>query len=253
MIKLDKRILVVIPYLAREAQGRELEYAVAGWRKHFKEKYLIVIVGDYHPVVDTGKDILLIDCPRVGEQPLGTYRPHIDHVNKFRKVREMFPKSLGFVYACDDMYAVNDFSMVEILYPKRESGILWGSDDPSDGWRHDVWKTRELCEREGLPTYNWVCHLPVYYEWDKLLEVYDKYDCYHNSYIVENIYFNIYQNGKTALQLDIDHDNLKCGVYRENPRLNYIDNAFETKIWIQNGVNGWIPYLDARLKAYYGI
>ena len=246
-------VLVVIPYLAEAAQGRELEYAIAGWRKHFKEKYLIVLVGDYHPVVETGKDILFIDCPRVGPVEKGNYRCHIDHVHKFRKVREAFPKTKGFVYACDDMYAVNDFNMVHILFPKRRFGIMGGSGDPNDGWHYDMFKTKELCEKEGLPIYNWICHLPVYYEWDKLFEIYDKYDCDHNSYIVENIYFNKYENGDTALVLHIDHDNLKCGVCRANPRLDYIRNAFKTKIWIQNSVEGWIPALDRMLADYYKI
>ena len=253
MIKLDDRILVVLPYFAGGAQGRELEYAVAGWRKHFKENYLLVIVGDYHPVVDTGDDIMFIDCPRVGEQPEGTYRPHIDHVNKFRKVREAFPESTGFVYTCDDMYAVNDFDMVEILFPKRTRNIMGGSSDPKDGWHYDTYKTLCLCEKEGFPIYKWVCHLPVYYEWDKLFEIYEQYDCDHNSYVVENIYFNIHGNGKTAFVLDLDRDNLKCGVYRENPRIEYIRNAFESKIWLQNGVKGWVPELDRMLAKYYGI
>ena len=41
--------LVVIPYLASAAQGRELEYAIAGWRRHFKEDFLIVLTGENLP------------------------------------------------------------------------------------------------------------------------------------------------------------------------------------------------------------
>ena len=60
----ENKVLVVIPYLASAAQGRELEFAVAGWRKHFKENFLIVVVGDYHKVCSTGDDIFFIPCPR---------------------------------------------------------------------------------------------------------------------------------------------------------------------------------------------
>ena len=246
-----EKILVVIPYLAKEAQGRELEYAVAGWRKHFKEPYHIVIVGDHHPVVDTGDDITFIDCPRVDDIPR-QYRPHIDHVHKFREVRKHFPDSKGFIYACDDMYAVNDFTMVEVLLLKKKDSVMKG--DPLAGeWQHDLYKTRELCLREGLPIVNYVCHLPVYYEWDKLFEVYDKYDCDHNSYVVENIYFNKYFSNRVPLQIHIDHDNMKCGVYRSNPNLNYLYDAFKNKIWLQNGVSGWIPALNQMLAQHYGI
>ena len=174
----DNRVLVVIPYLASGAQGRELEYAVSGWRRHFKHPYLIVLVGDYHPIVDTGDDIVFIECPRVEPIP-GQYHCHIDHVHKFRTVREKFPQTKGFIYACDDMYAVNNFGMEEILLPKVIDGDMKGDPDSTNGWQRDMAKTKALCIREKLPIHNWICHLPVYYEWDKLFAIYDKYDCDH--------------------------------------------------------------------------
>ena len=113
---LEEMILVVIPYLAKDAQGSELELAVAGWRKHFKEDFLIVVVGDYHSIVDTGDDITFINCPRVKWPGKGNYWAHIDHVNKFRTVFNAYPHSEGFIYTCDDIYAVKDFTMeVDVL------------------------------------------------------------------------------------------------------------------------------------------
>lgn len=248
---MDEKILVVIPYLAEAAQGRELEYAVAGWRKHFLEPYQIVIVGDYNPIVETGDDIMFIECPRVEIIP-GQYRPHIDHVHKFREVRKKFPKSEGFIYACDDMYAVNDFTMVEVLFPKKKDDVT-RANPTGNFWQRDLYKTQLLLDKENLPNVNYICHLPVYYEWDKLLAIYDKYDCDHNSYVVENIYFNTYFANRVALKIHIDHDNLKCGIYRKNPQKHYIYDALQKKIWIQNGVEGWIPELEKVLKEHYGI
>ena len=245
----DSPILVVIPYLAREAQGRELEYAVAGWRRHFKEEHHIVIVGDHHKVVDTGDDITFIECPRIDDVP-GQYMPHLDHVHKFRKVREAYPDVKGFIYACDDMYAVNDFTMIEVLFPKKDREII-GDRNSANGWHRDQWKTKEMCLKERLPIDNWVCHLPVYYEWDKLFEIYDKYDCEHESYVVENLYFNTYYKNRVPVQLSLLHDNLKCGVYRAHPDMSIVREAFVNKIWISNGVTGWIPELDNMLKNYY--
>lgn len=243
-------ILVVIPYLASAAQGRELEYAVSGWRKHFKEPHHIVIVGDYHPIVDTGDDITFIECPRV-EPVEGQYTCHLDHVHKFRKVREMFPDHKGFIYACDDMYAVNNFTMVEVLLPKVVQRDMGGDFNSSNPWQRDMAKTRLLCVNHNLPLYNYVCHLPVYYEWDKLLAIYDQYDCDHQSYIVENIYFNTYFADRVPFVLDFDKDNFKCGVYRSNPRIWCIENALKSKIWIQNSPEGWIRELDEILSKHY--
>lgn len=243
-------IPIVIPYLASQAQGRELEYAVAGWRRHFEQPHHIFIIGDYHPVVSTGDDITFIACPRVEEIP-GQYRPHLDHVNKFRTFMRLHPEYDGFIYACDDMYAVNDFGMPEVLLPKIIAMDMGGDPNSDNGWQRDCFKTRAYCISHDLPIMNWVCHLPVYYDRRMLTSIYDALDCDHVSYVVENIYFNTFYKDRKPLKLDIRYDNLKCGVYRPNPNLDVIRKAFETKVWITNSVKGWIPELDWMLNRYY--
>jgi len=246
----DDRILVVIPYLAKAAQGREIAYAVEGWRRHFKEPHHIVIVGD-DPGIQ-GDDITFLPCPRV-EAIKGQYQCHIDHVKKFRKVREAFPDSKGFIYSCDDIYAVNDFTLVEVMFPKITEDVMTCSPDHPNAWRRDLYKTLELCKKNGLPLRNWVCHLPVWYEWDKLLAIYDKYDCDHISYVIENIYFNTYEATRVPLMINIRHDNLRCAVYRANPDWTIVEAAFNNKIWINNSIEGWTPQLDKKLSEYYEI
>ena len=248
----DDRYLVVIPYFAEGAQGRELEYAVAGWRKHFKEKYLIVVVGDRHPIVDSGKDIMYIKCERVGAQKAGNYRPHIDFVKKFRKVYEKFPDSKGFIFSADDVYAVNDFDIIDVK-TLRQNGKRIEISTLGSAWNIEKKKTLDLLKKEGYPVRNFTTHLPVWFEWDKLIAMFDKYDMDNNSYILEDMYFNIYYPTRIPLQTHIDHDNCKCGVYRPNPRIDYIRRAFNEKIWIQNSVEGWIPALDKMLAEYYGL
>lgn len=249
--EVQEKVLVVIPYFAAGAQGRELEYSVAGWRKHFLTPHQIIVIGDYHPIVDTGDDITFIDCPRVDDIP-GQYRPHIDHVHKFRMVKEHYPDSKGFIYTCDDIYAVNDFTMAEVLFLKKEHDHIIPR-PTGNAWQRDQYKTMLKLYEENLPVVNYICHLPVYLEWDKLFEIYEKYDCDHNSYVVENLYFNTYYSNRPALKMNIDYDNIKCGVHRPNPRISYIRDAFTKKLWIQNSVEGWIPELERLLKEHYGI
>jgi hypothetical protein len=250
--KNGERYLVVIPYFSGGAQGRELEYAVAGWRRHFKENYLIVLVGDYHPVVDTGDDIKFIKCERVGPQEPENYRPHIDFVNKFKAVRKQFPKENGFIFVADDVYAINDFDIHDIMIFKQNGNNL-DSYDCSSPFRSDKVRTREKLKELGYPQRNFTTHLPQWYEWDKLEALWERFDMEHTSYVFEDLYYNIYYPNRIPLQLHIDHDNMKCGIYRPNPRMNYIHNAFKDKIWIQNSVEGWIPALDELLSQYYGI
>lgn len=245
-------VLVVIPYCSEGAQGRELEYAVEGWRRHFKEDYLIVLAGENHPVTETGDDIICIESERV---PLseGNYRQHLDYVSCFRKVHAAFPTSKGFIFVADDCYAVNDFDLTDVKFLKQKSDDIGGSFSSTNGWQRDKARTREALVKAGLPVRNFTTHLPQWYEWDKLEALWDKYDMDHVSYVMEDLYYNTYYPTRIPLQLHIDHDNLKCGVYRNNPRLEYIRRAFNHQIWITNSPIGWIPELDAMLKDYYKI
>lgn len=252
--KKGPKYLVVIPFFKGGAQGKELDYAIAGWRRHFKENYQIVVVGDYSPVVDSGKDIMFIECERVPEQPEYNYRPHIDFVKKFKAVREKFPTSKGFIFVADDCYAVNDFDIHDVMLLKQNGDRLKVDPARADTpWEREKQKTIDLLKKEGYPTRNFTTHIPQWIEWDKLEALWERFDMEHNSYIFEDLYYNIYFPDRIPLQLNIDHDNMKCGVYRRNPRLSYIENAFKTKIWIQNSVEGWIHELDEMLSDYYGI
>ena len=248
----QEKVLVVIPYCSLGAQGRELEYAVAGWRKHFKEDYLIVLAGESHPVMETGDDIICIESERVPEKK-GQYRQHLDYVSCLKKVHAAFPKSKGFIMVADDVYAINDFDLTDVkLLKQRESEV---NADPRsfNAWIRDKAKTKKVLLEGGYPTRGFTTHLPQYYEWGKLEALWEKYDMENESYVMEDLYYNIYYPTRIPLQLHIDFDNFKCGIYRRNPRLDYIDRAFKKQIWLQNSPEGWIPYLEEALKRHYCI
>ena len=238
-------VLVVIPYLASGAQGDELTLSVTGWRKFFRDPYRIVVVGDYHPIVDSGDDITFIECPQV--RPIeGQYTPHIDHVHKFRKVHAEFPDTKGFIYTCDDIYPTADFTLADVLKPKAPAGFNFSVSE----WRHmkvdwhsDKLKTAELCQKNGIQIKNWVCHLPVYYEWDKLLAIYDKFDCDHVSYIVENIYFSLEYIRQGVADEKTYHDEVRTST----PNIHPLGSVK----WVSNANCGWSEKLESMLRKYY--
>lgn len=252
---MEDKVLVVIPYLAKAAQGRELEYAVAGWRKHFKEKFLIVVVGDWHPVVETGKDIMFINCPRIKKCDKGNYLAHLDHVNKFRTVRKAFPDSIGFIYTCDDIYAIKDFTLEDVKKPKVRLLEIIGSFHHNNLWVRDNYRTKKILMAHNLPTMNWVCHLPVYYEWDKLLAIYDEYSCDIKSRVVEQLYFNTYFADSEYVVLEEgDGDNdYQFKFWDKTKGTEKLRQAFGKKIWIANAAKSWCPELEEILSSYYGV
>lgn len=246
-------ILVVIPYLDKASQGRELEYAVAGWRKHFKEDYLIVVVGDWHPIVESGKDIMFIKCPRVKWPGRGNYWAHIDHVNKFRTVRKHFPDSNGFIYTCDDIYAVRDFTMNDVFEPKIRERDIRGSYHSDNAWVIDNYRTKKILEKNNLPTMNWICHLPVYYEWDKLFDIYEKYECDKKSRVVEQLYFNTYFAGCKPIVIEEEPNDYQFKLWDKCTSVNDFKAAIGKKIWLANSEKGWSKEMEDALCEYYGI
>jgi len=245
-------IPIVIPFLAKEAQGNELELAVTGWRKHFIQPHHIYIVGDSHPIVSSGDDITHIDCPRVKTTREGNYLPHIDIVKKFLAAC-MYLSSEGldhFIYTCDDIYPVNDFTLIEVLFPKVTGKMSSRDANCTTGWWGDLQRTRRLCEEKKLPTWDWVCHLPVFYDIMNLLAIIADYDCINKSYVIENIYFNETYGDRTPLVLN-GSDNLKYSVDNHPYDTYELERALLNKIFITNSVSGWSKELEDRLRKHY--
>ena len=249
---MKNKTIIVIPYCSEGAQGRELEYAVAGWRRHFKEDYLIVLAGEDHPVTKTGNDIVCVPSPRVAEQP-GQYRQHLDYVSCLRKVRERFPDSEGFIMVADDCYAVNDFDMADVLFFKMLEPEFNCNPDTTNKWRQDKLKTKRALREAGLPTRNYTTHIPMWFDWEKWLRIVEEYDMDHESYLIEDLYFNTYYQGRIPFRLDRDRDNLKYGVYTSRPPAGELQAAFRKKIWITNSPDGWRPELESMLKQHYDL
>lgn len=237
-------IQVVIPYLAQAAQGRELELAVAGWRRYFREDFEIVVVGD-DPHLE---GVTFIECPRVVMLPgAHQYHAHLDHVNKFRKVREHYPDAEGFIYTCDDIYAVRDFTLADVKQPKVKADNIGDKGIRFNSWVQDNVKTRRVLERDGLPTRNWVCHLPVWYDWDKLLYIYDIYDCDHTSYVVEQLYFNTFFPDVAADHVEEPGCDWQFKAWDVSYTPAQLREALDRVTWVSNSFRGWTPELEAIL------
>lgn len=244
---IDKEILVVIPYLASAAQGSELELAVTGWRLFFRNPYRLLVVGDHHPVVESGDDISFLPCPRI-DPVEGQYLPHLDMVHKFRRAVEAYPQYHGFVYTCDDIYPTADFDIWDILVPKEPvrgfevKPYDWRKGKPD--WYSDKCKTAELCRLNFIPDRNWVCHLPVYYDVQKLLLTYLGYHCDTTSYVVENIYFNE--------EYPMDVHARPERQYHDEVTTTYPDiRPLGSVKWVSNANSGWSPKLEQMLRHHY--
>ena len=244
------KILVVIPYLPIAAQGMELAFSIAGWKRHFKEDHLIVVVGEGLPEINE-PGVVCLESKRV--EPIeGQYRQHLDYVSCFRLVRKTFPETKGFIFVADDCYAINDFDMSDVMFLKQNASKISHNQDSTNAWCRDKAKTRKQLVKDGYPIRNFTTHLPQWFEWDKLEALWERYDMLHSSYVMEDLYYNIYYGDRIPFQLN-ENDNLKCGIYNEDYPIEKIYSAFKKKIWIQNSPKGWDWQLESILSRYYGI
>jgi len=238
-------MLVVIPFYAPGQQGHELELAIAGWRKHCKSPYHIVVVGEYAPGI-AGDDIEFVFSKRVDDIE-GCYRPHLDYVSCFRKVRELYPHEEGMVFAADDNFAVKDFDEAWIRKLRYLTDKPFGV-PPVAGWPLDTYFTMCKLQDLGLPQRNWTTHLPCWFDFNKLMDMFDRFEMDKQSYNIEDLYFNLY-HGEDEAELDTPYKFFLSQEYDWKD----LDAAMKQRMWICNTVEGWSEEMEKKLMCYYNL
>ncbi len=244
--ELNKEILVVMPYSGKRAQGNEIELALRGWRKFCKFNYHFVVIGDFDNIDKSRFPwVEFIDCPRV-PYVTGQYNPHLDIIHKFSVVAEKYKDTYdGFIYITDDEYAIKPFCLKDIQKTYYHARTFVGQENaPTSYWNHDKWKTRQLLDRDSLPHVNYTTHFPAYFEFDKLKEMCDKYDLYHESYVFDDLYFNLFEHDEPIFDFKI-----RLGVWNRE----IFDRDFQKAVedpdikFICNSVEGWSAELERAL------
>ena len=116
---------------------------------------------------------------------------------------------------------------------------------PSASFFHNKWKTKQLLENNNLPCMNYTAHYPIYYEFSKLKEIWDKFDMRKESYVLEDVYFNYFEHEEPVLDTDV-----RLGVWNyEIYRKKFQDAINDPKIkFVCNGVEGWNEDMENDLE-----
>jgi hypothetical protein len=116
----------------------------------------------------------------------------------------------------------------------------------------DKWRTAKVLREAGLPRHNCTTHLPQYFEWKKLAELWARFDMARVSYTAEDLYYNIYYRDRIFAQVG-ETDPWKFGLYEDNITAERIEKVMRRKVWLTNSPVGWSDALDGVLKRYYGL
>lgn len=249
-------LLVIIPYLMKEAQGDELKLAVAGWLQNYRGRVHIVIVGEgvsclsEEPLLKR-RSITLVESERVPEKE-GCYRSHLDYVSCFRKVRRLFPDSTRFVLVADDCFCIRPFGMKDLQRLFIVADSFTGNINSENGWLRDKARTRALLDRESLPHRDFTTHLPYLFEWDKWEAIVDKYGMDDQSYVIEDLYYNTYFSDSDAELLCHESDEVRCWMGNGRVPPEDVYRAINgRKIWVCCSVNGYSYIVEDILKKHY--
>lgn len=239
----DNEILVVLPYRQSKSQGTELRLALGGWRKNCEFKYHFAVIGEFDE--DLAKEFDWVDFIRVPNLPgrPGQYNPHLNMLRAYEAAYKRFgDRYPGFLTMADDCYPIRPFSYFELYQTRYLRDSFTGTENlPASYWRHDKWKTRRLLDEEGLPHVNYTTHFPCYYNFKRLLEIWDRFGMRDESYVLEDVYFNYFEHEKPFPVQDI-----RYGVWGKARMGEPLEKALADPHvkFICNSVEGWSPELE---------
>lgn len=248
---------VVIPYIRGEAQGNELELAINGWLRHFKEEHRITVVGDHHPCVEKyGNQVRFIGRLRTFQyQCPGQYVAHIDIERKVRAFHEENPGTDLFVLTSDDTYPIRDFTLEDIRTPAWRMTNMPLITESANWWVLDMSKTHALLRSLDLPEYGYVLHQPRVYETKPYNAIVDYFDMTENSFVMEDLYYNIVRPLGPRRDLSQKakrwHFIMDFGLTK--PARKELEDLVREHdpIFINNGVEGWGKDLEDYLTEHY--
>lgn len=240
------KVLVVLPYSQNGAQGNEIRLALAGWKRFCTFDYHYVVIGDFD---DSLREefgwVEFINVNRIPKRKK-QYNPLLDVLNKLDIACQRFGGEYsGFVRTMDDFFAIKPFGLEDVAHTYYISTSFEGNKNaPTNFWCHSKWKTRALLDREGLPHVNYTTHHPCYFEIENLKALFDKYNMREESYVLDDLYYNVFEHDKPILA-----DTIRLGIWNNDIFRNKFQKAIKNPNikFVCNSVKGWCPELEDEL------
>ena len=238
----SNKTLVILPYKEEGSQGSELRITLNAWKKFCRFDYHFIVIGTFSlslveefPWVEF---IISPQPPKIQEQ----YNQHLDVQHCMEYVMNNYKEYKGFIWIADDNYAIKPFNLEDIMTIHYHSSSFFGiKEKPTNFWKHDKWKTRQLLDREQLPHYNYTTHYPCWLEFDKLKEIWDKFDMRNESYVLEDVYYNYFSHPKPIIDSSI-----RLGIWSRQIYMNQFHQSIQDPNikFICNSVEGWSKELE---------
>lgn len=235
-------ISVVIPYLASAASGDELKYALRAWAENFPECQ-IVIIGDRPDFISDQ----VVHIPHVAEFA----SPQLDVTAKLMQAIASDLISEDFILTNDDIYPVNHIELADIAELKSAGFLGSTKRNANPKYMAKLLRTKDLLEARKLPIHDYSTHTPYLLNKTRLAKVIARYKADQEPLLISSLYFNtcfpkevpqLIKGGPTG--------ELIAYVYRSNPNLDILEEAFLNRKFINHNSEGY-PAVRPFLEQFF--
>jgi hypothetical protein len=240
--------LIVLPYIQNRAQGKELQLTLMAWKKFCKFKFHFIVIGEFDDLLPKEFPwVEFIRCPSVTVSEK-EYVPHLDIQMKLEIIMRMYGTEYdGFIRTSDDVYPIKPFDFDDIATVHYISdNIIGNKNAPIDSFPYNKWKTKQLLNKEKLPCVDYTTHYPYWYDFSNLKEIWDKFNMRYESYVLEDVYFNYFNNNERILADEsrffikeyYDFHKEELNEKLDNPNIKFISNS----------IFGWCEELENKIE-----
>lgn len=248
-------IAVVIPYLKSEAAGEELRYTLRSWADHFLADHRIIIVGDkedwFSPEIThipLDPVLILEDCNCAA--PAQIRNPQADVTNKILTLIASGEVTGDFILTNDDIYLAGPTALIDIQVLKAFGDL----EDHAKGtslFCQNSLRTKQALAKEGLSTYHYGTHTPMFVNAEILAEVIEKFNATEKGYLLTSLYFNYRFPEARPIQITGNiQDGLLASVYRDNVEPLMMFDLFYKRKFINCNTKGWLSVKNVIAKVF---
>jgi hypothetical protein len=236
----NEKISVVFPYLASAANGLELMYALRGWEENFKD-FQIVIIGDRPDFISDQ----VIHIPHVATFD----SPQLDVTAKLLQAIASELITEDFIFTNDDIYPVNYIELADISELKCAGFLGSTKKSANPKYMEKLLRTRDLLAIRKLPVYDYSTHTPYLFNKTRLAKVIERYKADQEPLLISSLYFNTCFKDEVPRVIKGGSAGDVIGyVYRSNPDINVLKEAFMSRKFINHNSEGYaavLPLLES--------
>lgn len=236
-------LVVLIPYRANKAAGKELLLAIRAWEKNLSGLDSIIVVGDMLPELSDR----VIHLPHRAESD----NPQIDVAHKLAAAIASGLVPDRFILSNDDIFPIAPIGIEDIL-TKKITGPLREKGKEQTVYRLNSINTLKALAMVGISNpKDYATHLPVVFEKEKLAQVLAKFECMKVGQMISTLYFNVhYPDARPIVVKNDITGSIMISVWKPNPNAEALRKVMHDRQFVNVNDLGW-PYVEPYLIRFF--